>query len=72
MDSRIRVYRKRCVDYVCYVWVCVGWKAVVYEYRRVYGLCVSITRCLWVENIVFVSMEVFKQRTYVTKSLLNA
>ena len=49
----------------------VGWEADVYENRSVYGLCMSITGCLWVGKRVFVRMEVFKLRTYVATSLLN-
>ena len=56
---------KRCVDYVCYVWVFVGWEAGVYEYGEVDGLllCMSITGCSWVLKRVYISMKVFKLRT---------
>ena len=40
-----------------------GWEASVNEYRSVYGLCMSITGCLWVFSRVYTSMEVFKLRT---------
>ena len=39
------------------------WQAGVYEHGCEYGLCMSITGCLWVENRVYTSMEVFKLRT---------
>ena len=48
-----------------------GWEAGVYEYGSVYGLCMSITACLWVEKRVYKSMEVFKLRTQATTSSLN-
>ena len=60
----IRVNRKRCVHYVCYIWICVGWEAGTYGCgSSVYGLCMSSTGHLWVEKTVYISMEVFNLRT---------
>ena len=34
-----------------------GWEAGVYEYGSVYGLCMSISGCLWVEKRMYISIK---------------
>ena len=40
-----------------------GWEAGAHEHGRVYGLCMSIAGCSWVEKRVHINMEVFNLRT---------
>ena len=64
MDSWIRVDRYKCVDYVCYFYMFVGWEAGVYMSMEVHSLwTLYVDFWVWVEKAVNRSMGVFKLRT---------